>query len=291
MIESGKLERIIPRAAHASGKASAVAVAASSAPSTSICRASRPPLAPSASRTENSRSRSVFRASRRLATLAQATSSSTNAAICHTAINGPAPSIAEAVGERPHADFALGMAVRERAALLDEDRLQTLLRGGHGYAGREPAHHRQVPLIAFGLRLGRQHQWRPHVRAVRHAEAGRHHSDHLARDACQRELLAKHVRTRAELAPPELIPQHDDRDLTGGVGGGQCAAQQWRLPEDLEQLRRDEKAGELLWRSVEKVLRVPPFDRGQPIEDVARLLAPIEEISRRDRFAIVEALM
>ena len=53
----------------------------------------------------------------------------------------------------------------------------------------------------------------------------------------------------------------------------------------------DSRAGKLLRRTVAREIGIPPVDRGEPIQDVAGLLTPVEEIARRHRLAVVEALV
>ena len=75
-MESGSTPRLTLTSAHASARPAAAPTDASSRPSVSVCRSSRARLAPSARRTPSSPVRPAARAIWRLATLAQATSSS-----------------------------------------------------------------------------------------------------------------------------------------------------------------------------------------------------------------------
>ncbi len=113
-----------------------------------------------------------------------------------------------------------------------------------------------------------------------------HHTDHPVDRAVEPQIRAEHVFASRELAFPESLTDDHDRRRAVLVRLEQRSPEPRLNPERFEERGRDTKAGELLWRPVARVVRIPPVDGGEAVEDVCCLLAPVEEVTGCDRLAI-----
>ena len=87
------------------------------------------------------------------------------------------------------------------------------------------------------------------------------------------------------------MAQDGHRRVARGVRLEQCAPQFGAHAENVEQAGGHAEAGQLLRRTIVRVGGIPPFERGEPAERVAGLLAPVHEVPGRHRLTREESLV
>ena len=120
-------------------------------------------------------------------------------------------------------------------------------------------------------------------------EAARHDADHLERLAAEDDLLADDVPVRAEAPLPEAVAEHDDvLEALATVPGQERPAQHRRDAEDLEEVRRRIRPGQLLRLAGAGEIHVPAARDRERVEDVRALGDLLEARHREARLEIVE---
>ena len=211
--------------------------------SVSVCRTSRSLPAPIAVRSENSWRRAAARASTRLATLAQAMSSTrpTEPKSSHSArdVVGPITrSVRESVRTPKRRSSRDGPCAGARRSYPSRP-----VPRPEWPPRREPREHDvAVPAAGALVELSAADEERPPQLDldVRELEVRRHHADDLDGRAIELDLPAEHVRIRGEALPPERMADHDDPRCLDEVGRFECPPQERRRAQQLEKARRDE---------------------------------------------------
>ena len=194
------------------------AIADSSTLSISSWRITRQRVAPSDTRTEISRARLVARDSSRLATLAQAISSTNaTAPISDRNIDADRAAVLLFV-ERLDArlDVLVGVGILRLESLRDVDHLALRLLARD--AGRQVAERLQRARVALlfeqAVDLVERH---PHVRVERKLEAFRHHADDRRRHVVDAHRPADHRRVAAVSIHPHLVADQRHRRSAGPI--------------------------------------------------------------------------
>src|SRR4029079_19268555 len=116
-----------------------------------------------------------------------------------------------------------------------------------------------------------------------------HDADHLERLAAEDDLLADDVPVRSEAPLPETVAEHDDvLETLATVAGQERAAKHRGDAEDLEEVCRGIRAGQLLRLAGAGELHVPaPRDR-ERVEDVRALADLLVARHREPCLEVVE---
>ena len=156
--------------------------------------------------------------------------------------------------------------------------------------GRELPDDGERPIPPIHALFRRQREGCPHVGGDRELEARRRNPDDGVGLLIQQDLPADDGRVRSE--PPFPQPVADDDAavvarlfLVGSEGAALCRCD----TQQLEEARRDAVGLHSLGLDVSGEGGIPALPGGEALHG-ARLVAPIEEVARRDRFALGGAL-
>jgi hypothetical protein len=148
----------------------------------------------------------------------------------------------------------------------------------------ETRDHRERSIAPILARLGRHLPRAPQRRAVRHIEAGRRDADDLVRLAVDLDGLPDDVGAGREAALPQRMAEHDDTPIARRVGRVDEPSERRRLLEDGEVISRNLIALHALGLVRTGEVDLPPAEDRHALECL-RLVLPVEEVRRRDRFA------
>jgi hypothetical protein len=216
---------------------SAPPMSASTTLSASICRTRRQRPAPSAMRTAISRWRAVARASSRLATFAQAMSSTKPHRAEHEVEHVPQRPLDVVVAVAHHLRDPARVGGRVLRGEPARDRVELALRVSTVAPGASrPTAWRYRSLRDSNAAGGTSgtHTWP----GLRELEARRHHAHHGVRRAVEQQLGAHRRRLRAEAPLPQLVA-HDDDALAplARLLGEEPASERGAHAEHAEQVR------------------------------------------------------
>ena len=152
---------------------------------------------------------------------------------------------------------------------------------GPGAAGREPAHHAQIVLVALRLRRLRQHERRPHLGSLGELEGRRRDADHDVGLGVDRDRLADDGLAAIDALPQRVTEYGDPVLPLASLLGEEAAAGDRSDAYGLEERRADPVALDPLGGLAAAQAGVPPQQPDQIAEGARRLRLPVEQVGGR----------